>query len=737
MKKRLAYLLFLLQIGVAQAAGEFVGNQGCVECHPKQALAWKGSDHDLAMQEPSVATVLGNFDNAIFSKGGLTTTFRTRGDKFVIRTDGPDGKLADFDVKYVFGVRPLQQYLLQIPGGRLQAFTIAWDSRPKAKGGQRWFDLYPKEKLKAGDELHWTGLQQNWNSMCADCHSTNLVKGFDPVKETFNTTWSQLNVGCEACHGPGSNHANWARSGASLERDPAKGLVVQLDERKDAAWVPVSATGIAVRNRPRMTMREIEVCAQCHSRRGQLAGGYHAGRALLDHYMPALLSEELYEVDGQQKDEVYVWGSFLQSRMHAKGVTCSDCHEPHSAKIRAPGSSLCASCHAPEKFDNPKHHFHPTGTKAAECTACHMPTRIYMGVDARHDHSFSLPRPDLSGKWGSPNACSNCHAHKGTKWAAEAIAKFHGPHRRIETHYGGAFDAARKVASGARQRLLDVFSAAGTPGIVRATAIAELPDFGSRPAAEALVRSAADPDPLVRIAAARAAGRIPARERLALLGPLLTDVVLAVRIEAANQLAGMPRQNLAAGMLAAMDHALAEYRAAQRYNADRPEAWLNLGGLEASLGNMDEAQRALERAIRIAPTFIPARINLADLWRIRDRNDQAEKTLREAVKVAPSSAEAHQALGLALVRQGKKVPALAEFERAAALAPQQARYAYVLAVALHGAGQQTRALQILESAHKRHTGDREILHALVAYSMQAGKQETANAWSQKLRELDR
>lgn len=734
---RLAYLLFLLQIGIAQSTPQFVGSRGCADCHPKQALAWKDSDHDLAMQEPNAATVLGNFAGANFSKGGLTTTFRKQGDKFVIRTDGPDGKLADFDVKYVFGVRPLQQYLLQIPGGRLQAFTIAWDSRPKAGGGQRWFDLYPTERLKPGDELHWTGLQQNWNTMCADCHSTNLVKGYDPGKEVFNTTWSQLNVGCEACHGPGSDHARWARAGASTEREPGKGLTVQLDERKDAAWIPASATGIAVRNRPRATGREIEVCAQCHSRRSQLAGSYHAGRALFDHYMPALLSEGLYEVDGQQKDEVYNWGSFLQSRMHAKGVTCSDCHDPHTAKIRAPGNSLCANCHMPDRFDNPKHHFHQPGSSAAQCTACHMPTRTYMGVDARHDHSFSLPRPDFSEKTGTPNVCTGCHTGKANKWATDAIAKVHGQNRRNETHYGSAFDAARKMQAGTRQRLLDVVKAPGTPGIVRASALADFPDFASRAAAEALVRSAGDPDPLVRVSAARAAGRVPPRERLSLLGPMLTDTVLAVRIEAANQMAGIPRQHFQSGTSAAFDRALGEYREVQLYNADRPEAWMNLGSLEANLGNLDEAQRALERAIRIAPTFIPARVNLADLWRSRDRNDLAEKTLRDALQVAPSSAEARHALGLALVRQGKMAPAVAELGRAAKLSPRSARYAYVHAVALHGAGQQSRALQVLESAQKRHTGDREILQALVSYSMQAGKQDAAQAWGQKLKELDR
>ncbi|MDH5265104.1 MAG: multiheme c-type cytochrome, partial [Betaproteobacteria bacterium] len=361
---------------VLAAAPAFVGTEACTRCHEKAAQAWRGSQHDLAMQAPTPATVLGDFSGATFRKDGVTTTFARKGERFVIRTEGPDGKPAEFEVQYTFGVDPLQQYLLALPGGRLQAFTIAWDSRPKARGGQRWFHLYPKEKLRPGDELHWTGRQNNWNFMCADCHSTNVAKGYDAKADAYATTWSALNVGCEACHGPGSAHVAWAKAGT--RGDAGKGLTVSLGERKGVSWLPDAATGIAKRSAPRSTAREIEVCAQCHARRAQIAEGYHAGRRFLDHYRPSLLEADLYEADGQQRDEVYKWGSFLQSRMHAAGVTCTDCHDPHSGKTPAPASAVCARCHLPAKFDDPKHHFHQPGTKGAECTSCHMPARLYM-----------------------------------------------------------------------------------------------------------------------------------------------------------------------------------------------------------------------------------------------------------------------------------------------------------------------------------------------------------------------
>ena len=306
----------------------FVGSTQCASCHEGSYKAWKGSHHALAMQHASEQAVLGDFSGAKLRYAGVESTFFRRDGKFFVRTDGPDGKLADFEVKYAFGVDPLQQYLVEFPGGRLQALSIAWDARPKASGGQRWFHLYPKEKIDFRDELHWTKRSQNWNFMCADCHSTNLRKGYDAATDQFKSTWSEISVGCEACHGPGSAHVEWAKAKGS---DPAKGLTVALDERRGITWKLDPATGNAVRSAERRSERELEVCAQCHARRAQIAEGYRAGNRFLDHYRPALLSPGLYHADGQQRDEVYVWGSFLQSKMYRQGVTCSDCHEPHSA----------------------------------------------------------------------------------------------------------------------------------------------------------------------------------------------------------------------------------------------------------------------------------------------------------------------------------------------------------------------------------------------------------------------
>ncbi len=390
------------------AEAAYVGSQACARCHATETEAWQASQHAVAMQHADERTVLGDFNDASFDFQGVQSRFFRRDGRYFIRTDGPDGQLADFEVKYTFGVAPLQQYLVELPGGRLQAVAVTWDARPREQGGQRWFRQYPDEKIDHADELHWTRRAQNWNFMCADCHSTRVSKGYDVADDSFKTTYAEISVGCEACHGPGSAHVQWAADKGS---EAGKGLTVQFDERRGVAWLRDEA-GRPVRSKPRQTEREIEVCAQCHARRAQIAEGYQPGRPFLDHYLPALLTPTLYHADGQQQDEVFIWGSWMQSRMHAAGVTCSDCHDPHTQQLRAPGNAVCAQCHEPSKYDAAAHHRHEQGSDGAQCANCHMPQGTYMVVDRRRDHSMRVPRPDESVALGVPNACSSCHTDR-------------------------------------------------------------------------------------------------------------------------------------------------------------------------------------------------------------------------------------------------------------------------------------------------------------------------------------
>ena len=340
------------------AAPTYVGAAACRSCHERQYMDWLGSHHEQAMQEATAATVLGNFHDTSFTQFGITSRFYTRQGKFFVNTHGADGRLADYEIKYTFGVRPLQQYLIEFPDGRLQALSIAWDTRPAEQGGQRWFHLYPHEKIVHADPLHWTKPSQNWNFMCAECHSTNLRRNYDPEHDRFATNWSDISVACEACHGPGSRHLSWAGA-PPRGPDATRGLTTRFEHR--AAWLPDPATGAAQRSVPLHSDAELETCAVCHARSAQLLEGYLPGRPLLDTHRPALLTAGLYQADGQMEDEVYNYGSFLQSKMHAKGVTCSDCHDPHALKLRAAGNAVCTQCHSAKRYDTASHHHHEIG----------------------------------------------------------------------------------------------------------------------------------------------------------------------------------------------------------------------------------------------------------------------------------------------------------------------------------------------------------------------------------------
>ena len=398
-------------------AATYVADAQCGDCHAKAAEAWRGSHHQRAMEIATAQTVLGDFANAKLTHRGATTAFTQRDGKYYITMEGRDGKPAEFEVKYTFGVAPLQQYLVAFPGGRLQAPTVAWDTEKK-----RWFALYPNDRHAPDDPLHSTGRYQNWNLMCSECHSTDLRRNYDAKADTYDTKWAEVNVGCQACHGPGSAHVAWAKAAAG----------------KDAKGLDARTLGLVVDFRGNDSRYQVEACAPCHSRRQRLTDGELPGKPFLDNYHPALLREGLYYADGQQQDEVYVWGSFLQSRMYAQGVRCTDCHDPHGLGLKAKGNALCAQCHQPagnarfptlakKDYDTEAHHHHPPGSPGASCANCHMPAKNYMVIDARPDHSFRVPRPDLTVKIGTPNACNGCHDRKTPQWAADAVAQWYGP----------------------------------------------------------------------------------------------------------------------------------------------------------------------------------------------------------------------------------------------------------------------------------------------------------------------
>jgi predicted CXXCH cytochrome family protein len=715
----------------------YVGAQACGECHRKEYRAWQDSHHAVAMQAAGARSVLGNFDHATFDYAGVATVFHRRDDKYSVTTDGPDGTPGEFGIRYTFGVAPLQQYLIALPGGRLQAFGVAWDSRPRAQGGQRWFHLYPGQSLKAGNPLHWTGRNQNWNFMCAGCHSTGVVKAYDAARDSYRTRWAELDVACEACHGPGRTHVAWARSGnrGAAEAAPGDGLAVHFDERDGVTWLPVPGAGHPKRSLPRTTRIEIDACGRCHAR-GTRLGDTARGPSLLDSHRPALLTPDQYWPDGQMRGEVFTWGSFLQSRMQAAGVTCSDCHEPHSLKLRASGNALCAQCHPAARYDRPAHTHHARDTPAGRCVTCHMPVTTFMQIDDRHDHSFRIPRPDRSIRLGVPNACNGCHRDRNPEWAAGTLRAWFPKTPTPTPDFADALDEAVTGAPGAREDLTRVIGNSAQPAIVRASAIEALAPWLTPANLPALVDAVRDPDPLVRMAAAGALARVDPSTQARDLGALLDDPVLAVRIEAATALAGAGERLLDAKRRSAFDAALGEAVASLRFNADRPDANVNLGNLYRRRGDSDAAATAYRRASSLDPRFVAAYVNLADLQREQGAESAARSTLRSGLERVPDSAELEHALGLALVREGRRDPALALLKQAADGDPATARYSQVLAVALHDWGRPKEACERLEGSLQRHPRDRDLLTTLAIYRLEAGERKAAQPLVRRLLELD-
>jgi predicted CXXCH cytochrome family protein len=658
----------------------YIGSTRCVECHPAQVASWQQSHHAQSMQVADKGTVLGNFGHAELNQHGQRTRFFRRGEKFFVRTAGADGRQQDFSIAYTFGIFPLQQYLIALPGGRLQALGVAWDARPKAQGGQRWYHLYPESPPLPGEATHWSGRDQNWNFMCASCHSTNLRKNYDLASNKFKTTWSEINVACEACHGPGSTHLVWAQ-GKREDHPPGLGLQARAMAAKNIRFTfyEPGQKIAALQGNPQQGQAANESCLGCHSRRQELVTDRKAGEPFLDQYQPSLIEEGLYHADGQIDGEVFEGGSYVQSAMHRAGVACSNCHEPHSLKLRASGNALCAQCHQPSHYDRAEHHHHADNSEGAQCVNCHMPGKTYMGVHVRRDHSLRIPRPAASLRAGTPNACNQCHTDKAVGWSVDALRQWGVIDTGVQKSTAAAINAAWN-GNATSVALLEALQSAPS-GMVKASLLALMPPEDSPQQLAALAAAAADPDGLVRLGAARALKGLSSPDALRIGLALLDDPLRAVRIEAARVLAGTPVDTLTAVQQSRLRLAVGELVQAELASAERPEAHVNLAAIYMNLGRPRDVENELLTALRLAPDFVPALVNLADWYRYQRKDGAAEPLLRRAVRLAPAAAEPAYALGLLLVRQGKGEEAIRWLEKAAGLDPMETNYKLALEIA--------------------------------------------------------
>ena len=660
------------------AHADYIGSDTCASCHQRQYQDWHNSHHDKAMQHASPDTIKGDFGNVTFTALDQDSFFYKKESKFFVRTAGPEGKPSDYEIAYTFGVTPLQQYIVNFPDGKLQMLPIAWDTLES-----RWFHLQESQKPQHGEWIYWTNGGQNWNSMCADCHTTNLKKGYDKDQQSYNTTWSAIDVGCEACHGPGEKHI------AAI-----KNINYQV--------------GI---NDPEIDMEKgenpqilVDKCGRCHSRRQQLTSVFeHDSDKLLDHYLPVVLQTGFYHSDGQIRDEVFVYGSFIQSKMYHNDVSCIDCHEPHSIRLKASGNALCINCHTKDQYDTPSHHHHKSNlggeqldTKRSEgnqCVDCHMPGRIYMGNDFRRDHSLRVPRPDLSVKYNTPNACSSCHQEEGAQWAANTIENWFGKLR--EPHFSETLAFSEAEPQAAIEPLLNLLDDEMQPAIARATAAYILsPLIYLSGVREAMNRALINKEPLIRTLAASAFVDQPAVDKLPPLAALLQDPVRAVRITAARGLVEVQRSQIPQALRVAYDVAKSEYLDSLEMNADFPSGRIQIALDHQKKGQWDLAEESYISALKIDKHFNIARINLAQLYYQQQRLVEAEKLYRTIIEQEPSSTPAHYALGLLKAEQGDYETA-ATFLEIAGDAGNHPRAWYNLAVLRHQQGK----IQMAEQAY--------------------------------------
>lgn len=646
------FLLFFILIPLQSSASDknspdYVTSGLCQSCHQDQYQKWHQSHHSWAWREPSSKNLLGNFNKASFKHDGFNYRFLTEGGKYFVIADNASGESTKYKVHSVVGVTPLQQYLVETEKGKLQALDVSWDAVQN-----RWYHLYPDIDTSAGNGLHWTGAYKNWNSRCAECHVTGYEKRYDPRKDTYNSVQAEIGVGCEACHGPGEAHMSWAK---------------QPDKFSASDWQGIDKLGLVPTYKAGDAASEINLCAGCHSRREPLgANSPPEGAHFTNHYRLSLLRENLYFPDGQIKDEVYVYGSFLQSKMYTRGVRCTNCHDAHTYQLKLKGNAICTQCHNPKgnpqfatlkkaDYDAPSHHFHETNSEGAACVNCHMPERNYMVVDGRRDHGFRIPRPSLSEKIGAPDVCTGCHQDKSLAWAAASINKQFPESSQSGPHFSEVFSAIG--ASALERSIEDLIKLANNqtlPAIVRATALERSVNLPHALTAQEVQVFTEDQDALVRMASTGLLRNLDDENKVPLLMPLLQDASKSVRIEAAKAMLGVPVQGVPEKNRKHLQRAMKELQRSMLAKADFPEGQMVLGGVALTLKNFNAASQAFQQAIDMDPQLVEAWVILIRIKAALGQASEARKLLLKAIQNNSESYEIEQlaaSLGLSIGRK--------------------------------------------------------------------------------------
>lgn len=658
-----------------------VADTDCAGCHAEQVELWQMSDHARSMQVAEGAHVGASFDGEVVSYEGLTARFFEQDETYFVELTEP-GDTGIYAIRYTFGYYPLQQYLIGKGEDRLQVVPFAWDSRDQDQGGQQWFHMEEARGEARFARFNWQQPLQNWNGMCADCHSSGLVRHYDVERDRFATQFSELNVGCLSCHTLPEQHETAATSratsslGGSWQRSPAE---------KVAHWV-----GQAGNHRLAM-----DTCFACHSLRAPLTDRFVPGELFLDHFTPEWIQPPFYQGDGQIAEEVYVYGSFQQSKMYAAGVSCLDCHDAHSNQLKVSGNGLCLQCHSPQIYDLEAHHRHEQGSTAAQCVTCHMPGKTYMGVDFRRDHRFAKPDPAVHQLTGSTDLCQDCHEDRWQQWmksrkGSTALDEIDGPltsGRLMLNALRSGHQADPLLGFKLAQDVeLNAIEQASALGMVSSQVIARRPDLLA-----AALTSSSD---LVRLAAVQQAAYIPASLKPTMLAPLLEDARRAIRVAAARAMGSAIKKANPPGSTVL---ALKELDLALAQSAWRGEGRLMLSAQALQLGDTSQAIKQLLKALDIDPFFIGIYLNLADIYRLTGDEAKVLETLDSGIKNISDAGPLLYSKALTLIRQEDYLGAVKQLQMASELDPLNPDYAFVRLLALQKVGRTTQALALIES----------------------------------------
>lgn len=675
---------------------QYAGAMNCAGCHPEQFSKWKDSHHGLAERKPDTKLDEAAFVPVqTFQHGSQKTEAAKKDSEYVLTALGFGNKTAPYKVERVIGHDPLRQFLVDGGDGRLQAMEACFDPH---KGD--WFNVYANEDRKPGEWGHWTGRGMVWNQMCAGCHNTRLRKNYDVAGDSYQTRMAEMTVSCEACHGPMKPHFEWQQANPGKKGDPTL-----------TKW---------------SRDQQIENCAGCHARRGEITGDFVPGESFWDHYHLTIVDHsDTYYADGQIREENYEFASFLSSRMHHAGVRCMDCHDMHSMKTILPGNQLCMRCHSPGGFPNAPpivaeaHSFHGTASTGNQCINCHMPQTVYMQRHPRHDHGFTIPDPWLTKEHGVPNACNKCHTDKSTDWALEAANKWWGPKMdKRKTRVRADWIAkARKGDDAARDGLMALLSSDEIP-YWKASAAVLLERWIGQPSVQAAVAAQLQhAHPLVRQSTVHALETLSQNGAIrSQIEPLLDDPVRSVRSTTAWALRDSLNLDSAAGK--DLLHMLS-------LNLDQPSGQMQAGQFWFSRGNHSKAIEHMEKAILWDPNSPPFHHDLAMIYSVTGQTRVAIEKMRDAIRLAPKHAEYHYELGLALAETGDLKAVVTALEEAVRLDPSLARAWYNLGLAKNSLNDSEGAMTALLRGESADPADPAIPYARATILARSGRMAEA------------